>query len=216
VLPRQLRYGRRQDKLGRGLGACFILYHDREFHLHHFCDIYAHRPSLLCVRGCGNFYVGALGVVLSWPRRKSDHERVRKHRGGDSGWRRPRQLRNPNLFPANPFFFLPLSLSHVTCFSHLASTHRPALCQGLVRNTMNTVCTIPDSDQNSPSRRRSCHWIMSCRIIVVARKLASFMYYVSLFLFIVEYSTVLSSQSPTVGKSSTVIKNCQQSFKSRR
>ena len=140
MLPCQLRYGRRQDKLGRGLGACFILYHDREFHPHHFCDIYAHRPSFLCVHGCGKSHLGALGVVLSWPRRKSDHERVREHRGGDSGWRRPRQLRNPNLFPISPSFFLPLSLSHVvTCLSHLASSHRPALCQGLVRNTMNTV-----------------------------------------------------------------------------
>ena len=78
-------------------------------------------------------------MVLSWPRRRSDHERVREHRGGDSGWRRPRQLRHPNVFPAKPFFFL-LSLSHVvTCFSHLAFTHGPALCQGLARNAMNPV-----------------------------------------------------------------------------
>jgi hypothetical protein len=42
-----------------------------------------------------NINLGALGVVLSWPRRKSDHERVRGHRGGLSEWREPGRVRAP-------------------------------------------------------------------------------------------------------------------------
>jgi hypothetical protein len=86
VLPRQLRYGRCQDELGRGLGPPFVLYHDRE---------YPHNSSLFVrprVRAKKN-YAGDRGVVLSWSKRKSNYERVREYRGGDSEGRGPGKLR---------------------------------------------------------------------------------------------------------------------------
>jgi hypothetical protein len=70
VLPRQLRYGRCQDKLGGGLGPPFVLYYDREF-----------PTTPLIVRALVRaeekiIYIGDLGMVLSWSKRKPDYERV--------------------------------------------------------------------------------------------------------------------------------------------
>jgi hypothetical protein len=99
VLPRQLRHGRCQDKLGRGLGPPFVLYHDREF------------PTTFCTRAyvLKNNYVGDCGVVLSWSKRKSDYERVREYRGGDSKSRGPERVRGLSFLLVTSFrlLFLP-------------------------------------------------------------------------------------------------------------
>lgn len=91
MLPCQLCHGRRQDKLGRGLGPCFILCHDREFAPSSpiYIYIYAHGPHPRVLVYLRKTYLGPLGVVLPRPRRKPDYERLREPRGRDSGWRGP-------------------------------------------------------------------------------------------------------------------------------
>jgi hypothetical protein len=106
VLPRQLRYGRCQDKLGRGLGSPFVLYHDREFPttpLSFYARVYVLKKQ--------NF-VGDLSVVLSWSRRKSDYERVREYRAGDSEWRGPGRVRDTSFLLLFLLHVIPL-LSHI-------------------------------------------------------------------------------------------------------
>jgi hypothetical protein len=100
VLPRQLRYGGCQDKLGRGLGPPFVLYHDREF---------LTTPLSLHIRAyvLKKYYVGDLGVVLSWSKRKSNYERVREYRGGNSEWRGTGRVRGPGFFACHLFSSLP-------------------------------------------------------------------------------------------------------------
>jgi hypothetical protein len=127
VLPRQLRYGRCQDELGRGMGPLFVLYHDREF---------PHNSSLfLYTRACvlKKNYVGDLGVVLSRSKRKSNYERVREYRGGDSEWRGPGGVRAWASFLLATYFRL-LFLPHVvpSLLSSIFHARRPTPYLGLL------------------------------------------------------------------------------------
>jgi hypothetical protein len=121
VLPRELRDGRWQDKLGRGLGPPIILYHDRAFPT---------TPLSTYARAEKKNYVGNRGVVLSWSKRKPDYERVREYCGGDSEWRGPGRLRGPRILLATSSL---LFLLHVIplLLASLIHARRPTPCLGL-------------------------------------------------------------------------------------
>ena len=82
-------------------------------------------------------YVGNLGIVLSWSKRKPDYERVRGYCGGDSEWRGPGRLRGPRFFACHLFSSLPS-----TRYSFVSRIYHPRT----------STCAMPrTTSTNNPS-----------------------------------------------------------------